>query len=67
MRLGDPLDPATDMGTAANEPQFRRILAFIERARAEGARVVAGGGAARGPGLERGFFVEPTVFAGCSQ
>ena len=63
VRLGDPLDPATDMGTAANEPQFRRILAFIERARAEGARVVAGGNAARGPGLERGFFVEPTVFA----
>jgi aldehyde dehydrogenase (NAD+) len=63
VRLGDPLDPATDMGTAANETQFRRILAFIERARAEGARVVAGGGAARGPGLERGFFVEPTVFA----
>jgi len=63
VRLGDPLDPATDMGTAANEPQFRRILGFIERARAEGARVVAGGGAARGPGLEHGFFVEPTVFA----
>jgi aldehyde dehydrogenase (NAD+) len=63
VRLGDPLDPATDMGTAANEPQFRRILAFIERARADGARVVAGGGAARGPGLEHGFFIEPTVFA----
>ena len=63
VRLGDPLDPATDMGTAANEPQFRRILGFIERARADGARVVAGGGAARGPGLEHGFFVEPTVFA----
>ncbi|MCA0242337.1 MAG: aldehyde dehydrogenase [Proteobacteria bacterium] len=63
VRLGDPLDPATDMGTAANEPQFRRILGCIERARAEGARAVAGGGAARGPGLENGFFVEPTVFA----
>jgi acyl-CoA reductase-like NAD-dependent aldehyde dehydrogenase len=63
VRLGDPLDPATDMGTAANEPQFRRILAFIERARSQGARLVAGGGAARGPGLEHGFFIEPTVFA----
>lgn len=63
VRLGDPLDSATDMGTAANEPQFRRILGFIERARAEGARVMAGGGAARGPGLEHGFFIEPTVFA----
>jgi (Z)-2-((N-methylformamido)methylene)-5-hydroxybutyrolactone dehydrogenase len=63
VRLGDPLDPATEMGTAANEPQFRRILAFIERARAQGARLVAGGGAARSPGLEHGFFIEPTVFA----
>jgi acyl-CoA reductase-like NAD-dependent aldehyde dehydrogenase len=63
VRLGDPLDPATDMGTAANEPQFRRILHFIERARTEGARLVSGGQAARGPGLEQGFFIQPTVFA----
>jgi (Z)-2-((N-methylformamido)methylene)-5-hydroxybutyrolactone dehydrogenase len=63
VRLGDPLDPATDMGPAANEPQFRRILGCIERARADGARAVAGGGPARGPGLDQGFFVQPTVFA----
>ncbi len=63
VRLGDPLDPATDMGTAANEPQFRRILHFIERARSEGARLVSGGQAARGPGLDAGFFIQPTVFA----
>lgn len=63
VRLGDPLDPATDMGTAANELQFRRILDCIQRARAEGARVVAGGGSARGAGLEQGFFVQPTVLA----
>jgi acyl-CoA reductase-like NAD-dependent aldehyde dehydrogenase len=63
VRLGDPLDPATDMGSAANEPQFRRILGFIERARAAGARLVSGGNAARGAGLEHGFFIEPTIFA----
>jgi (Z)-2-((N-methylformamido)methylene)-5-hydroxybutyrolactone dehydrogenase len=62
VRLGDPLDPATDMGTVANEPQFRRILSFIDRARTQGARLVSGGGTARGPGLECGFFVEPTIF-----
>ncbi len=64
VRLGDPLDPATDMGTAANEPQFHRILACIARAQGDGAQLVTGGKAARGPGLENGFFVEPTVFAG---
>jgi len=63
IRLGDPLDPATDMGTAANEPQFQRILGCIERARAEGARLVVGGGPARGPGLDNGFFIQPTIFA----
>jgi aldehyde dehydrogenase (NAD+) len=38
--LGDPRDPATEMGTAANEPQFNRILAFIDEAKKEGARLV---------------------------
>ena len=64
IRLGDPLDSATDMGPAANEPQFRRILDRIERARAEGAEVVAGGGAAKGAELEHGYFVAPTILAG---
>lgn len=63
VRMGDPLDLATDMGTAANEPQFRRILDCIAGARSEGAKLVTGGNAARGPGLEHGFFVEPTVFS----
>ena len=61
--LGDPRDPATEMGTAANEPQFRRILDFIEGAETEGARLVAGGGAAREGDLAKGFFVQPTIFA----
>lgn len=63
IRLGNPLDPETEMGTAANEPQFRRILSRIEGAKAEGARLVVGGKAARGEGLENGFFIEPTIFA----
>lgn len=63
IRLGDPRDPATEMGTVANEPQFERILGRIERAKAEGARLVAGGRRAEGKHLGRGFFVEPTIFA----
>jgi aldehyde dehydrogenase (NAD+) len=61
--MGDPRDPATEMGTAANEPQFRRILESIERARQEGARLVTGGEAAREGALANGFFVKPTIFA----
>ncbi len=63
IRMGDPLLPETEMGTAANEPQFNKILSFIDAAKGDGARLVAGGGRADGPGLEKGFFVQPTVFA----
>ncbi len=62
IRLGDPTDTATEMGTAANEPQFERILGSIENAKAEGAQLVTGGKAATGEGLDKGFFVEPTIF-----
>ncbi|QJW85894.1 aldehyde dehydrogenase [Ramlibacter terrae] len=62
IRMGNPLSPATEMGTAANEPQFARILRSIEAARAEGAQLVAGGKAATAGELAGGFFIEPTVF-----
>ncbi|WP_137917687.1 aldehyde dehydrogenase [Hydrogenophaga sp. 2FB] len=61
--LGNPLDQSTEMGTAANEPHFRRILASIERGREEGARLITGGGPSTDPALARGFFVQPTIFA----
>jgi (Z)-2-((N-methylformamido)methylene)-5-hydroxybutyrolactone dehydrogenase len=61
--LGDPRDPATEMGTAANEPQFRRILEYIEIAKREGARLVTGGEPARSGELARGLFIKPTIFS----
>lgn len=63
IRLGNPLDEATEMGTAANEQQFKRILECIAMAKDEGARLVTGGEPAKGPGLDDGFFVQPTIFA----
>ncbi|MEY4722356.1 MAG: hypothetical protein RIQ46_2081 [Pseudomonadota bacterium] len=63
IRMGDPRLAETEMGTAANEPQFNRILSFIEAAKDDGARLVAGGGRAEGPGLDKGFFIQPTIFA----
>jgi acyl-CoA reductase-like NAD-dependent aldehyde dehydrogenase len=61
--LGNPTDPATEMGTAANERQFQKILDCISAARAEGARLVTGGGAATEGKLSKGFFIRPTIFA----
>ena len=52
IRLGDPTDLSTEMGTAANQPQFERILQKIAGASNEGARLVAGG--AQGQGRRAG-------------
>jgi len=62
IRMGDPVDEATEMGTAANEPQFQRILGAIAQARQDGAQLVTGGAAATEGALAGGYFVQPTIF-----
>jgi acyl-CoA reductase-like NAD-dependent aldehyde dehydrogenase len=59
--VGDPLNARTQIGPVATRNQRDGILAAIAHAGDQGARLVAGGG--RPPGLDRGWFVEPTVFA----
>lgn len=59
--IGDPFDPATQVGPMTSARQRDRVEGYIAKGRSEGARVVTGGG--RPAGLDRGFFVEPTVFA----
>lgn len=66
IKLGDPLDPLTDMGPVANSMQFKRILSLIEKGSSEGAEIVAGGNSIQKEGLENGFFIEPTLFANVS-
>ncbi len=61
LKLGDPLDPATRLGPLISATQRERVEGYIGKGRAEGARVVAGGG--RPAGFSRGYYVEPTVFA----
>jgi aldehyde dehydrogenase (NAD+) len=60
IRLGDPLDPETEMGPVAFAEHLENVTGRIAAARAEGARLVTGGG--RPDGFGDGFFVEPTVF-----
>ncbi|WP_112467583.1 aldehyde dehydrogenase [Streptomyces triticisoli] len=59
--IGDPLDPSTVVGPVVGADHRDRIEAYIRKGREEGARVTTGGG--RPSGLDRGFYVEPTVFA----
>ena len=63
LRIGDPFDSATQLGPLISEKQRRRVLAYIESGVQQGARLVAGGRAAKVAGCEGGYFVEPTVFA----
>ncbi|MAS04976.1 MAG: carnitine dehydratase [Ahrensia sp.] len=63
IRLGDPLDKASEMGTAANRPQFERIMQSIEGAKSAGAKLMTGGARATGPELDCGLFIQPTIFA----
>ncbi|MEU6142001.1 aldehyde dehydrogenase [Streptomyces sp. NPDC047081] len=61
LTVGDALDPATRIGPMVTAAHRDRVEGYIAKGRAEGARLVTGGGR---PGhLERGWFVEPTVFA----
>ncbi|MEV0004921.1 aldehyde dehydrogenase family protein [Micromonospora sp. NPDC050980] len=60
-RLGDPFDPATRLGPLVSAAQADRVRGHVDRALADGARLVAGGPAAPVP--PRGHFVAPTVLA----
>jgi aldehyde dehydrogenase (NAD+) len=57
---GDPTNPAHLMGPLINAKQRDRVLGYIEKGRAEGARLLVGGG--RPAHLEKGYYVEPTLF-----
>jgi len=60
IRVGDPFDMATEMGPLAMGRQRDRVEGYIARGREEGAKLATGGGRPRH--LNRGYFVEPTVF-----
>jgi len=60
VQVGDPFESSSQMGPLASRIQQERVISYIEKGKAEGARLATGGG--RPSHLNRGFFVEPTVF-----
>jgi aldehyde dehydrogenase (NAD+) len=62
MRIGNGADPRTEMGPSVDENQFGTVLRYIEIGREDGAQLACGGERATGEGLEKGYFVQPTVF-----
>jgi acyl-CoA reductase-like NAD-dependent aldehyde dehydrogenase len=60
VKVGDPFDPTTQMGPLAMDRQRDRVEGYIAKGVAEGAKLATGGG--RPKGLDRGYYIEPTVF-----
>ena len=65
MRIGDPMNPETQVGALVSEQHMHKVLSYIDRGRAEGARVLTGGGRVTTGDLANGYFVSPTVFDNC--
>jgi betaine-aldehyde dehydrogenase len=65
MRIGDPMDPETHVGPLVSEQHMQKVLGYIARGRAEGARALVGGHRVTEGALAKGFFVAPTVFDEC--
>ncbi len=66
MSIGDPLDPATQVGALISTAHTEKVLGYIEQGKRAGARLVCGGGRPADPALASGNFVLPTAFADCS-
>ncbi|TPJ65020.1 aldehyde dehydrogenase [Mesorhizobium sp. B2-7-1] len=66
-RIGDPLDPDTQVGPITTQPQRKKVLDYIGIARDEGAQQLLGGKVPEDKAIADGWFVEPTIFGNVSQ
>lgn len=64
---GIPTEMSTTMGAIVSKAQWQKILGYVDVARADGARLIHGGGVPSDPRLKNGWFVEPTIFTDVSQ
>lgn len=64
IRVGNGLDPATEMGPLVSDAQLRRVLGYVQSGAEEGARISLGGRRLTDGEFGRGFFVQPTIFEG---
>jgi aldehyde dehydrogenase (NAD+) len=63
-KMGNPMSMDTQVGPITTQPQYQKVLGYIDVAKKEGAQLMLGGGPASRPECGDGWFVEPTVFAG---
>jgi betaine-aldehyde dehydrogenase len=65
MRVGDPLDPATQMGPLISADHLDKVLSYVACGEAEGARLLTGGRRIEEGALARGYFIQPAIFDRC--
>jgi betaine-aldehyde dehydrogenase len=65
MKIGDPMQPDTQVGALISEQHMHKVLSYVARGRSEGAQLLTGGKRVTQGELARGFFVAPTVFDEC--
>jgi betaine-aldehyde dehydrogenase len=65
LKLGDPMDPATQVGALISKDHCDKVMGYIDLGRKEGAQVAVGGGRPEDPALAGGNYVLPTVFTAC--
>ncbi len=64
--IGDPADPRTEIGALISEEHLRKVLSYVEIGQAERAQLLTGGHRVETGPLANGYFVAPTIFAGCT-
>lgn len=67
LRVGDPFQWSTQMGALNTRPHLERVKEFVASGKAEGARLVAGGDRPEGKAFDKGYWLQPTVFADVTQ
>ncbi len=66
LRIGDPMQPDTEIGALISATHRDRVLSYIEAGKTAGATLLCGGGIPADPALADGYFVMPTIFAECT-
>jgi len=66
IRVGDPFDPATQIGPLVSREHYNKVCGYMERAKKSNARHVCGGDVITDGGLANGLYVTPAIFADCS-
>lgn len=62
IKIGDPLDPTTELGPVSTKEQYEKVLYYIRIGQEEGATLLCGGGVPEGEQFKSGWFIQPTLF-----